>query len=358
MSRWLMLLVIIPLIAAGCGGDDSPTGNGNPGNNSSLTADQLGAISKLFSGGYATSQVAQDAVYMVTEAVYEATRITGVVTTTGTLQQTNEGGFEYLTTPADRLLIQFNNGTNIEVLVTAFDFYTGVPDDYYLNGSHFEFADIHQSLQFEIAVGTLSLTIVSSSVPRPGGEANQLHRNVQRTRSISGTLQAPGGEMVTVALNESVARDFDMTPGYDDLTDQSGTITGTVQWDGHTITVNEWARYIQARDITINDGTGRRTVQNLFRTSSSSGVVEGKTLAFRDASVQSETREDSPPSQPYMNQPSFWSAAGSLTRDGQVIGNVIFEVPIQVGDPPRRAVVDLSGIGQGLQVIDEATLGG
>lgn len=352
-NPWPILLLV--LFLAGCEGGDSPTGpigGMTPADPKPLTSEQQEFLPLVFSAGYLVAEAGQTALYTVTEALYTAADLAGTTVTTGTLVAQGGGRYQYLPTPTDRLVIQGQDFAPVEIEIQELALSGQVEAALYGAGSHFFLADVHQALNFRITAQGVDLTIASVSEPRPGGSASQFERQVQRDRSISGTITLADGNVLAAAVTQTGTRDLSIRQGQSDATEEVSTLTGTATWNGHAITVRETARWIQERDVSSLDGTPQYTVQNLLRSSSGSGVLDGQTLSFAGASVRSESRNG------VVNQPDFWAASGVLQRDGGFLGSLRLESAPQAGGDLIRLVVDLTGLGQDTLVLPGGTLGG
>lgn len=69
----------------------------------------------LFSSSNNITQLSTDAISLAVDAVWEASDITGVTTTTGTLTQnpSNPDLWTYSSTPNDKLILNFSNGVSV-----------------------------------------------------------------------------------------------------------------------------------------------------------------------------------------------------------------------------------------------------
>ncbi|HPF34860.1 MAG TPA: hypothetical protein P5571_13310 [Candidatus Krumholzibacteria bacterium] len=346
------VLLLIALLLAGCGGSDPSGPGGQPADDTPLTADQLTGLSVLFGAGSGASDLSQTALTYLVEAVYAIIDQTGTAALTGTVTELGTLNYSYQPTPTDHLRLVLQNGAVLDYVVTAFQPYASIDPGYYTGGGPYEFVDLHQSVAFTLTGSGLSLQVASSSVPQAGQPVTVTTRFVQRTRTLAGSVQANTGGTLTYDLAETATREFNIITGQSDGYDLDVRVTGTATWQGQALTVNEHMRSIQERDVTSLDGTPQYTVRNLIRESSNSGVLGGETFAFDGARVVSETRNGA------VNQPGYWAVEGLLRRDGGVLGALGFTASPQSGGQPPRAAVDLSGTGQGTQVIDGATLGG
>ena len=81
----------------------------------------------LFSSSNEITQLSTDAISLAVDAVWEASGITGVITTTATLTQntSNPDVWTYSSTPNDRLILNFANGTSIVFTFYSINGYTG-----------------------------------------------------------------------------------------------------------------------------------------------------------------------------------------------------------------------------------------
>lgn len=356
MPRLLTALLLTLLVTAGCGGgddgDNGPSGPTDPGDPTPLTAMQIDLLPWVFGAGYITEQAIDAAMTTAAEAVDTASEITGVATFTGTLQQNGDGSYQYLPTPADRLVVQPQGAGPIEIVITAFELSDQVDPEYYAGATIYEFLDVHAAFAFQISGTGASLTIDSTSQPHAGQATTRFARFVAWTHGATGTLTTNDGQTLAIEVTATGTRDFSIDTGVSDATDESGTITGTIVVGGQAINVNETARFIQERDVSSLDGTPQYTVQNLLRSSASSGAVDGATFTFTGVDLRSETRNGA------VNQPDYWVGTGTVQRDGRYLGDVRLQTAPVAGGAPPLAVIAPEATGQAGIVIPGGTLGG
>ena len=348
----LACILLLPPLLAACGGGDSPTapgrdsgGNDPDGNdpggggsgNSALTVEERDALGAVFGAGASAVELGDQAVEAAVLAVYAINELAPApqIRLTGTLRQVFVNGssqYEYEPMPTDRLVLEAASGASESIVVTDFAFEPTVETTVYREGGPYEFIDLHATLAFTYTSAAGTITVEGASVPRAGGLATRNERNLLITRTLRGEVTLPTGDTVVFDLSESRERDFSFRNGFD-ATDERGTVTGTMTWNGHAVEVDETGHFVQERDTSSLDGTPQRTVRNLWRTSDNTIVVDGRTLSFDAATVRSERRDQR------VNQPSFWSAEGNLRVNGEVVGFLEFAAAPVVGSPGPGAVV-------------------
>lgn len=361
-SRSILVALLATLV--GCGSDSgNPTapgtnpgggGGGGGGGNVELTQADREFLPVLLTAGASTSQLAWQAIDIVARAVYDATleaRASAWVTT-GTVTQTSSSEFDrlsYAPQPADRLVIQPFNGPSLEVFDLVVREASGVPLVEYEFGGYYVLVDLHAQMDFRLVAGAGELTITSASPVRPGGIGVRNNRQSAYTRTVDGTWTLPDGTEVVFDVDETGQRAFEFVGGSGDDTDESGSASGTLSWDGIVVQIDESVVFQQGRDTSSLDGTPQYTAQVLERRSGSSAVVGGRTLRFDGLRIRSAIRNG------VINEPGQWVAEGILRVDGSAAGTVVFA---------RTPAAGLSGLTAELQTEDGnvpltgATLGG
>ena len=80
----------------------------------------------LFASSNEITQLSTDAISLAVDAVWEASGITGINTTTGTLTQStsNPNNWTYLSNPTDKLILNYSDGSSVVFIFYSIDGYT------------------------------------------------------------------------------------------------------------------------------------------------------------------------------------------------------------------------------------------
>jgi len=274
-----------------------------------LTAQNEASICKyLFSSSNEITQLSTDAISIAVDAVWEASGITGVITTTGTLTQnpSNPDIWAYSANPSDRMILNFSNGASI-----VFTFYSingfmgGDADDF--KWSHL--MDFNTFVQNQI-----NIRINSDTFP--------LNGKIYWQRTISGTALFDSQNM-DVNISHSGNIDYDIGNGYAFYT-YTEQASGTSSTGSLSINVNEgYWRFIG------NNSNLSTFVMNTEITNNSSGNFSGTTYQYQNARVFWASA--SAIYGGYYNMvvdPNDWAAQGTMLKNGQAYGTVQFNVPV------------------------------
>jgi hypothetical protein len=276
----------------------------------------------LFSSSNEITQLSTDAISLAVDAVWEASGITGVITTTGTLTQdpNNPDIWTYSSIPNDKLIVNFANGTSIVFTFYSINGYTG--------GTAEDFKWSHL-MDFNIFVQNwINIRINSNTYPQGG--------KIYWQRTINGTTLFDSEEM-TVDINHSGNIDYDISSGYAyyKYTEQA---TGSSNTGSFSVTINEG--YIK---IIINNSNQSVFVMNSEIFNNSSGNFSGTTYQYQNADV-------------------FWAAAsalyggyydkvvdayqwvaqGTMLKNGQGYGTIQFDGPVINGTYGPNLVLHLN----------------
>ncbi len=266
----------------------------------------------LFSSSNEITQLSTDVISLAVDAVWEATDITGIATTTGTLTQ-SPGNYElwtYSSTPTDKLLLNFSNGSKI-----AFKFYS---INGYTNGTADDFKHSHLMDFNTLIENQIDIRIYSNTYPQNG--------TIYWQRTIKGTGQFDSQNM-SVNLTHNGKLDYDISSGYAyyQYTEQAvgSTSTGTF-----SVNVNEGYN----KTIIHNSNTGI-FASNTEIINNSSGNFNGISYQYQNAHIfwaAGTAFADSANAGYYNNviDPNQWLAEGIMLKNGQQYGTVQFNGPI------------------------------
>jgi hypothetical protein len=132
-------------------------------------------IDELYNGGSDIIEQSKDLISLSVNAVWLASELTGTATITGTLTQSasNPNYWTYSSSPTDKLVVVFSNGSSIYFTFTTINGYT--------EGEAEDFIDNHVMDFVSVVNGAINLRIQSQT--GPNGE------NIEWTRIITGSTQ-------------------------------------------------------------------------------------------------------------------------------------------------------------------------
>lgn len=322
--RWLAILVLSFFVWS-CGGDDGPSnpgdGDDTPGG---LTEAQAALVGAIFGAGFDGTEVTTESIDNVAGAVEVASIANGELTFTGTLTETGAGTgeFNWAAGPNDRMVVQFAGGPRFEVFIQAFEGF--------LDGDASDFVDFHSDFRFRIVSPNLVDIQVQSQSGSPGGPGRLSPASPAATvvfnRRTTGTVVS-GDRTYTVDITNQGERFFEVDGNFSEL-DRTDILTGTIQFAGGTITLNEGSR----SHLIFNAGEDR-LVQNFFRENESSAVLGGETFQFSDFFIRREFVNGR------ISEVDFWVAQGALVRNGTAIGQIDWSFPPAEGSTGPTAVI-------------------
>jgi hypothetical protein len=275
-----------------------------------VTAQNEAYICKyLFSSSNEITQLSTDAISLAVDAVWEASGITGVQTTTGTLTQdpSNPDHWTYSASPNDKLIVNFANGLSVEFIFYHIEGYTGGTEEDFKWSHLMDFNTFIQNY--------INIRIYSDTHPDPDGK-------IYWQRSITGTALFDSQNM-TLTINHSGNIEYDIGNGYAFYT-YNEQATGTSGTGSLTINVNEgYWRFIG------NDSNTSTFVMNTEITNNSSGNFSGTTYQYQNARVFWAAA--SVIYGGYYDKvvdASQWVAEGIMLKNNQQYGNVQFSGPV------------------------------
>ena len=241
----------------------------------------------------ASSRLEQDTLsLLMVSAVQLARSESGSSTAkTGTITETAPRVFAFNPSPADRLIIAFQNGTRLEYVVTRLEGdLSGDNEDFIRTNHRFEYR-VKSSPQADL--GVLDLQIASARV------------GVDQTVTTKGSVALSGQ---TFSINLSYAKRTVSDFGSGSVTFRfQDALTGTVSATNFLAQINETTDFKVVR-------VSNTIVQNI-RTINSAWRDNGRQFRIQNGVVKTVFRDGD------AVEADFWNATGTLLRDGQVIGN-------------------------------------
>lgn len=262
----------------------------------------------LFTSSNEITQLSTNAISIAVDAVWVASGITGVITTTGTLTQnpSNPDVWTYSANPTDRFILNFSDGTSIVFTFYSINGYTGGDADDFKNSHQMDFNTFVQN--------SINLRINSNTYPQNGKTYWQ--------RTITGTAQFDlQGMNVNILHTGNISYDIGNGFAFYSYTEQA---TGTSNTGSLSINVNEgYWRFIG------NNSNLSTFVMNTEITNNSSGNFGSTTYQYQNARVFWAAA--SVIYGGYYNMvvdPSNWVAQGTMQKNGQTYGTVQFNGPV------------------------------
>lgn len=276
----------------------------------------------LFSSSNNITQLSTDAISLAVDAVWEASGITGVTTTTGTLTQnpSNPDLWTYSSTPNDKLILNFSNGVSVVFIFYSINGYTG--------GTAEDFKWSHQMDFNTFVQNQINMRVNSNTYPQGG--------KIYWQRSITGSAVFDL-QLINMNLTHTGYIDYEIGSGIA-LYTYSESATGNSSIGSTAINVNEsYWRYIG------NNSNLSTFVMNTEIINNSSGSFNGINYQYQNAKV-------------------FWAAAsviyggyydrvidahqwiaqGSMIKNGQNYGTVQFDGPVLNGTYGPNLVLHLN----------------
>ena len=277
-----------------------------------LTAQDEAYICKyLFSSSNKITLLSTDAISLAVDAVWEASGITGVTTTTGTLTQnpSNPDIWTYSSSPNDKLVLNFANGEIVEFIFYSINGYTG--------GTAEDFKWSHQ-MDFNFYIQNyVDTRINSNTYPQDG--------KIYWQRTITGTALFDSQNM-TVNISHIGNIQYEIGNGFAFYT-YNEQATGTSSTGSLSINVSEgYWRFIG------NNSNNSTFVMNTEITNNSSGNFSGTSYQYQNARVFWAAA--SVIYGGYYNMvvdPNDWVAQGTMLKNGQGFGSVQFDGPVLEG---------------------------
>lgn len=286
--------------------------------------DEASILKYLFSSSNDITQTSTDAISLAVDAVWEASGITGVVTTTGTLSQNASGDWTYSSSPNDKLNVVFYNGTVVTFVFYQIGGYTqGTAEDFKL--SHL--MDFNTYIE-----NYMNMRVYSNTYPQ-----NYI---IYWQRTITGTLIYEN-QVMTLNVNHTGSYDREVSGSWAmfEYTEQA---TGTTSTSTFSISVNEgyWRKM-------IHDSNQGRFVLNTEITNNSSGNYGGTTYKYQNAKVfwAAYTQFADSANMNMYNQvidASQWLVQGSLLKSGQSYGVLQFDGPVINYTPGPNLILHLN----------------
>jgi hypothetical protein len=295
-------------------------------NDSIFPQDEPYICKYLFASSNEITKFATDAISIGVDAVWEASGITGVVTTTGTLTQNpvNPDIWTYAPTPGDKLILNFANSASL-----IFTFYS---IDGYKDGTEDDFKWSHL-MDFNIFnQGWFNIRITSNTYPQNG--------IIYWQRTITGNTLFDSQNM-TLNITHTGSIDYDISSGYAYYKYTEHT-SGSSSSGSFSINVNEG--YVKT--IIHNSNVGL-FASNTEIINNSTGNFNGTPYKYQNAHVFWAAGTgflDSAYAGFYNNviDGYQWLAEGLMLKNDQQYGTVQFDGPVNNGSYGPNLVLHLN----------------
>lgn len=276
----------------------------------------------LFSSSDEITQLSTDAISLAVDAVWEASGITGVITTTGTLTQNpnNPDVWTYSPTPNDKLVLNFANGVSIVFTFYSINGYTG--------GTADDFKWSHQMDFNTFVQNQINMRVNSNTYPQSG--------KIYWQRTISGSALFDL-QMINLNITHTGNIQYEIGSGYAFYT-YTENATGSSSSGTSSININEsYWRYIG------NNSNLSSFVMNTEIINNSSGNFNGINYQYQNAKVFWAAA--SVVYGGYYDRvvdAHQWIAQGSMSKNSQNYGTVQFDGPVINGTHGPNLVLRLN----------------
>ncbi|MEN8193039.1 MAG: hypothetical protein ABFS12_09505, partial [Bacteroidota bacterium] len=272
---------------------------------------------RLFNFSSDVTSISDDAIALAVDAVWGASELAGQVVLTGTLSQNNQDVWSYSASPSDKLVVVFMDGTSIEFKFASIDGY--------VDGDADDFKESH-AMDFTTYINNyVDIRIVSNTGPYDG--------KIQWQRTISGTVIIDG-DIQNVNLQHNGERESELGSGFLFMTVDE-TIVGTSSGNNASYSIND--RYRVSLAHNSNAGQFNKDTQYWKNSTVSAG---GTSYAFQGLDVfyvggtQFADEANLGIYNKVLNDYQ-WSSEGSVLKDNQSFGNIIFsEAPVSYTNGP------------------------
>ena len=288
-------------------------------------------VHSLFNFSSDLTETSTNIISLAVDAVWLASDLTGTATITGTLKQNanNLNYWSYTANPTDKLVVVFADNSSI-----SFKF---AKIDGYVDGTADDFKDSH-TLDFTTVAGNyLNLRIVSNTGPNNG--------NTDWRRTITGSIVYNNSLNLNVNIQHNGSKNYDIGNGYA-IFDYTESITGTATANGVSFTINDNFHSKQAHNSNAYQYAKDSEIWN-----NSSVQFNGNTYAFHNVDVfwigGTQSLEDA--NNNFYNtvlEDYHWSVQGTLSKNGQSYGNVVFSEPVVSGTSGPYLIASLNSGGQ------------
>lgn len=269
-------------------------------------------LKQLFYGASNIVDQAEELISLSVDAVWYASDVTGVKTTSGTLTQSssNYDNWNYSFSPNDKLVLIYANGD-----IISFVFYS---IDGYVDGDEYDFKRSHVMDFLSVSGESMNLRIQSETGPEDG--------KIYWNRTITGitSLDAVSYNINLTSAgnnNEEIENGFAFGDYYDET---SGTVSSGELLYG--VDENYYTRighnsnagiYVQSRQLKNNNSVSGNNFS--YRYENANCFWVGGTKFYDDANrgIFNEVIED-----------YNWFAQGSLYKNGNLYGSITFDRPI------------------------------
>jgi len=283
-------------------------------------------LKELFASTNDITKTSTDAISLAVDAVWEASGITGQVTTTGTLTQstTNPDVWTYSSSPNDKLNLVFANGQVVSFVFYQINGYTGGTAEDFKYSHNMDFNTFIQNY--------LNMRVNSNTYPQNG--------IIYWQRSITGSI-VYDNQVMNLNVSHTGNLNYEISSGwalYEYTEQASGTISS------NTFSINASEGYWRKM---IHNSNESKFIMNTEITNNSSGNYGGTTYKYQNAKVfwAAYTQFADSANMNMYNQvidASQWSVQGTLLKNGQNYGVLQFSGPVINYTPGPDLIVHLN----------------
>ncbi len=287
-------------------------------------------VKRLFNFSSNIISTLDNTISLSIDAAWLASELVGQTTLTGTLSQDNQGNWSYSSTPSDKLVTVFNDGSFIEFKYSKIQGYT--------DGDSDDFKESHSMDFTAYSPNYIDVKILSDIGP--------VDDNTEWARMITGKMII-NDNIHTVSITTQGKKNSDIGNGFA-FFKKYESVTGTSSSDVSLYQLNDGFYVSIAHNSNI--GFYNKDTQ-IWKTS---GVIVGSaSYSFQNLNVfyiGATDLYDDASNGIYnkVNESSNWSAEGLLKKNGNEYGKVIFsETPIDGTNGPYL----LANINSGGEII-------
>lgn len=263
-------------------------------------------VLRLFNFSTDVTSISDNAISLSIDAAWLASEITGQTTITGTLTQDAQSNWGYTASPSDKLVVIFNDGSSIEFKFTKIEGY--------VNGDADDFKESHSMDFTAFSPNYIDVRIVSDIGP--------VDSDTKWLNTITGSMII-NGNIHTVNITDQGSKNSDIGSGFA-FFNKDETVTGTSSSAVSSYQLND--RFHVSIGHNSNIGFYNKSTQ-LWK--NSSAATGGTTYAFQGLNVfyiGATDLYDEANNGIYnkVNEDYNWSAEGSLLKNDQQYGSVVF----------------------------------
>ncbi len=298
----------------------------------SQTEDQI--VYQLFRSSNTATDLCSQTINYAAEAIFGTKDLTGNFKSEGTLTQISLSPvqWKYDATPTGKLVVKFLDGTSIEIIYTAASGYD--------KGSYSDFVSSHTTFAFSMKIADILDLSIQSQALYTG---NQGDNTINFSRTITGSYNF-SGTWVTVNITNKGTTHTVLDGGtyLEYSTNETATGTSSTVSSNTQVNDNYYSMIINSRI-----SSPATYVSNKILTNNSSVTIGNHSYAFQNAVVKWAAGTQFPDSANagIYNKAidlNYWLTQGTLLKDNQIYGNIVFDNPVILQSYGPKAVALLA----------------